>query len=556
MAVPDKIYAFNMQPGVQSDGTIFSSKYYTASQWCRWYRGLPQKMLGFRQICNLNDAIPRGLFVLPDNPYFNVYTGDANSLTYFTIDSNGNHQNNLVDRTPLFFAQNPNNLWQFDIMFSTVDDGAIIVATAGLNLAAIDNTVATPVYYGDAYAQTPLQPTGFTTAGGIVALHPYLFIFDAAGNVTWTNANDPTTELGSARVTASKIVAGLPTRGGNSSPAGLLWSLDALIRVTQVGTTEVEFAFDTVTSQSSILSSEGVIEYDGVYYWAATDRFLFYDGIVRELPNSMSLEYFFNNLNFAERQKVWAEKITFKGEIWWHFPTGNNTECDHALIFNVREQCWYNTAINRSCGYYEQTFNYPIWAGNQPNESPLGAVWSNQDQNYWANLSGFTWKTWPSSFTSYSIWMHEIGYDENVNGQLTAIPSYFQSGGISNAASDPNGNRPEIDRWVYLYRFEPDFIQQGNLTLVVLGQEYARSPFTLSTQTWAAWSDLTWGQLSPPAVPTWLTWGDYVFTPSTIKIDMREQRREMYLQIISNTIGGYYEMGQCLMVARIGDARQ
>lgn len=556
MAVPDKIYAFNMQPGVQLDGTIFSSKYYTAAQWCRWYRGLPQKMLGYKQICNLNDAIPRGLFVLPDNPYFNVYTGDANSLTYFTIDSNGNHLGNLVDRTPLFFSQNPANLWQFDIMFSTVDNGAIIIANAGLNLNAIDNTVATPVYFGDAYATTPFQPTGFTTAGGVVALHPYLFIFDANGNVTWTNANDPTTKLGSARVAASKIVAGLQVRGGNSSPAGLLWSLDALIRVTQVGTTSVEFAFDTVTSQSSILSSEGVIEYDGVYYWVATDRFLTYNGIVQELPNSMSLEFFFNNLNFSQRQKVWAEKVTFKGEIWWHFPTGNNIECNHAVIWNVREKCWYDTSIARSCGYYEQTFNFPVWAGNTSNVGGFAVTWANYDQSYWANLTGFTWAHWPATSASYSVWMHEIGVDQNVNGQLTAIPSNFQSGGISNVASDPDGNRPEIDRWVYLYRFEPDFLQQGNLTLVVLGQEYARSPFVLSTISWSQMTNLTWSQLSPPAVPLWMTWGDYVFTPSTIKIDMREQRREMYLQIISNAVGGYYEMGQSLMVARIGDARQ
>jgi hypothetical protein len=152
--------------------------------------------------------------------------------------------------------------------------------------------------------------------------------------------------------------------------------------------------------------------------------------------------------------------------------------------------------------------------------------------------------------------MHEVGVDQNVNGQLTAIESFFQSGSIAWVAFDPDSNRQEIDRWVYLYRFEPDFVQEGNLTLVVLGKEYARSPVTSSTITWAQWNNLTWSQLSPPSVLTWATFGDYVFTPTTIKIDMREQRREMQLKIISNTIGGYYEMGQNLLVARIGDARQ
>lgn len=555
MATPDKIYTLNVPPGVKRDGTVFARRQCTDAQWCRWYGGYAKKMGGYQQACNLNDAIPRGLFVLPVEPYFNVYTGDENSLTYFTMDANGVHTGNLVDRTPINFSQNPNNLWQFDFMFSTTDNGGIIIANAGLNLSDISNNAETPVYFGDAFSNAPFQQTGFTTSGGVVVLHPYLFIFGSNGSVIWTEANNPTVELGSARVASSKIVAGLPTRGGNSSPAGLLWSLDAVIRVTQVGSTTVDFAFDTISSQSSILSSESIIEYDGVYYWLATDRALMYTGVVAELENDMSLEFFFNNLNFSQRQKVWAEKITKYGEIWWHFPLGDSDECNHAIIYNIREKKWYDTAINRSCGYYEQTFNFPVWAGNQQNTTPLILVWQNIDQSYWANLSGFTWKNWPQTAPSFSVWIHEIGLDQNVNGTLTAIPSFFQTPSISNVAFDMEGNRNQLDRWVYLYRFEPDFVQVGNLTLVVTGQEYARGPFTPSTVTW---SQITtpWSQLTPPAFPLWMTWGDYVFTPTTAKIDMREQRREMYLKFISNTIGGYYELGQCLMVARIGDARQ
>ncbi len=120
-----------------------------------------------------------------------------------------------------------------------------------------------------------------------------------------------------------------------------MWSLDSVIRVTQVGTAAIEFRFDTVTSQSSILSNKSIIEYDGIYYWAGVDRFLMYNGIVQELPNSMNLQYFFGNLNYAQRQKVWATKYTKYGEIWWHFPALTSTECDQAIIYNVREQTWY-----------------------------------------------------------------------------------------------------------------------------------------------------------------------------------------------------------------------
>lgn len=556
MAVPDKIYSFNMRPGFQRDGTAFSSQFYIDGQWCRFYRQLPKKMGGYVQITDLINNIPRGIYVLPIAPNFDVYIGDQDSLGYVTIDANGNAISGLIDRTPALFQVNPNNVWSFDVMFSTVDNGSILIANAAPNLSAIDNSLETPVYYGDANSNTPLIPTGFTTSGGIVVLHPYLFIFGNNGDVLWTNANDPTTELNSARVTASKIVAGLSSRGGNSSPAGLLWSLDSLIRVTFVGPTPADFAFDTVTSESSMLSSQGVIEYDGVYYWAGVDRFLFYNGIVQELPNSMSLRFFFTNLNMAQRQKVWATKITSFGEIWWHFPTGTSLECNHAVVYNVREKTWYDTAINRSDGYFDQTFAYPIWASNTANSQNFLVVWSSITSPYWSSITGFTWANWPVSDPSYSIWMHENGVDQNVNGTLTSIESHFESGNIAWVAFDMDAQRREIDRWVYLYRIEPDFIQTGNLTCIVNGKEYARSPVTSSTITWSQWNNAPWYLQGPPAVPNWATWGDYVFDENTIKIDMREQRREMTLKFHSNTIGGYYELGQTLLVGRIGDARQ
>ena len=47
----------------------------------------------------------------------------------------------------------------------------------------------------------------------------------------------------------------------------------------------------------------------------------------------------------------------------------------------------------------------------------------------------------------------------------------------------------------------------------------------------------------------------YVFTPTTPKIDMREQRREMRIKFESNTVRGNYEAGQILISADFGDER-
>lgn len=497
-----KYYPVYSQPGIKRDGTVFAGKNYIDGQWVRFYEGLPRKMGGYKLIVPDLPNIPRGLFNFPQTPDFNIYIGDQSSLKRQLIDEQANRLGPLVDVTPVGFVNDPNNIWQFDVMFSTISNSNTLIAHAAPNLFSITNDVDTPVYYGTVGSSASLVPTGQFVSGGVCAFQPFLFMFGNAGEVLWSEANDPSTIMGDARIASQKIVAGLPTRGGNSAPAGLLWSLDSVIRVTQAGTNDIEFRFDTVTSQSSILSSRSVIEYDGLYMWAGIDRFLFYNGTVQEIPNDFCQNFFYLNLDESKRQKVWATKVPQYGEVWWFFPSKQspNGECDMAVIYNKRLNVWYTAILQRGCGYFEQVFADPIWADNTPDINNM-----------------------------YSIWWHEKGVDKNVGGARTAIPSHFTTGSIAWNAIDPQKTFLGLERKVDLYSFEPDLIQVGDMTLTVSGQDYARSPLVDSDP--------------------------YPFSPTTTKIDMREQRREMYLRFDSNVVGGFYQMGQSLVLMRYGDVR-
>lgn len=244
--------------------------------------------------------------------------------------------------------------------------GTVITSVVGvrvnISINTTNNNVATITF-----------DNNVDVSGGCVSLHPYLFVYGNNGLIRNNSANDledwVSADANETNVATTKIVQGLPVRGGSNAPSGLFWSLDSLIRVSfvgGVGTPAQYWRYDIITSQSSILSSQSAIEYGGIYYWCGVDSFLMYNGVVKEIPNNFNMNYFFDNLNYAQRQKVWVAKVPRWGEIWWYYPRGDSTECNDAIIYNTRENCWYDagTALGarRSAGFYSQVFHYPITA--------------------------------------------------------------------------------------------------------------------------------------------------------------------------------------------------
>jgi hypothetical protein len=324
--------------------------------------------------------------------------GDTLSATAASIGGTGSGFSIKVATINDGFTESDLNLWQFDSSFDAQGSGnQLLLAHPGQNLAQIDQTLNTPVLAGNISGTTlsPLTDTSGTTptgdvievSGGVVVLHPYVFVYGDNGLIKNCVAGNPYDWNGpdsnETNVASTKIVKGLPVRGGSNAPSGLFWSLDSLIRVSYTPTTVTisgtpetfYWRYDIISSQSSIMSSQCVIEYDGIYYWIGVDRFLLYNGVVKEIKNTFNQNYFFDNLNYAQQQKVYANKVPRFGEIWWFFPSGNSEECNDAIIYNVREDCWYDAGgslgARRTAGFFSQVFHYPINAGATLSEQEL-----------------------------------------------------------------------------------------------------------------------------------------------------------------------------------------
>jgi hypothetical protein len=420
--------------------------------------------------------------------------------------------------------------------------GLQIIAQVAPNLNCICNSEGGQVFYGDAFGTDALTeitnfPAIYSATGGVVALHPYTVIFGNDGFVMWSTPGDPTdylgTGAGSAYVTGQKIVRGMPLRGGpGNSPSGLLWSADSLLRMSYSGDATSAFQFDTISAQSSILSAQSVIEYDGVFYWIGSDRFLMFNGVVREVENNMNQNFFFDNLNYPNRQKVFAFKVPRFGEIWWCFPFGDSTEPNHAIIYNVRENIWYDTALpngGRGAGLFPAVFRKPLLTGVTPTDTPVSTGTRITEAGDTRIIEGATVVnrvTQESGDPQYLLWVHEVGTDEIEGINTNPIQSYFETGDMSLPVQS------QTNKAIQVLMLEPDFVQSGDMTVAIHGRANARSP-EVNGEAKTIYEN-------PP-------------TPQDQVIYFKEQRRELRFRFESNTVGGNYEMGLILAHIQPGD---
>ena len=535
----ENIIPIRSQPGIKRDGTKFDGENYVDGQWVRFQRGLPRKMGGYRSINKYLNGVVRALHEYTLDQITYVHAGSANLLERFFIDGTLN-TSTITDRTPTTLVESDANLWQFDVD-TALGGGLQLVAQVAPNLNCICNSNGGQLFTGDAFGTGRLTevtnfPANYSATGGVVALHPYTVVFGSDGFVMWSVPGDPTDFTGSgagnAYVTGQKIVRGMPLRGGpGSSPSGLLWSADSLIRMTYANDPTVVFQFDTISAQSSILSAQSVIEYDGVFYWVGTDRFLMFNGVVREVENNLNLNFFFDNLNYAQRQKVFALKVPRFGEIWWCFPKGSSTEPDHAIIYNVRENTWYDTALpagGRSAGLFPAVFRRPLMASPAPtfNDTDTRITQVNDDTRVTEENVDDVRVTEQSGQARYRFWVHEQGTDEIDGLNRNPIQSYFETADISLPVQS------QANRATQVLMLEPDFVQSGPLTVQVVGRANARAPEV-------------YGPIK--------TIVEDPQTPQEQVVFFKEQRRELRFRFESNCISGDYQMGLVLAHLQPGD---
>lgn len=527
------LYPLVFKPGIKRDGTSFQAEYCTDGQWIRFYRGMVKKIGGMLSLPYTNNGGRYNnintLFINYFNNQINVLLGDDQGLYRVVTNTNFGQVVNIVQLAiNPNIVQDPNRLWQFVPVLASINNiptNSIAVLSTLNYTNILDNSVSTLININLTDFSTIVQnlPNNFMGIGGMLYVNPRLYIYGSNGLVQWSannNCYDFTSIVNSINISTDKVIFGASIRGGSLTPTLLFWTMSSVVRLTNItmaadtGNNNLNFRADTISRDSSIMSSRCVVEYDGIFYWPGTNRFFIYNGVVLPLENNINRRYFFNNIDMDFRQRVFGIKNVAFGEIWWFYPekvgtigrpnvaAGTNTR---AIIYNIEENAWYDTQILRDCGFFDNV------SGNM--------------YTYGLPLTN------PAAGTKYT-WKQDVGVNE-VFGPNTAINSYFTTPTISWAAFNPMKQLTGVDRWMDLMRIEPDFLldnPNNQMEVLVNIKEYANS-------------DETTYPVNAVPIP---------FSGTTTKIDIHVQGRHITFTFSSSV---NFEMGHIMLLLGVGDGR-
>ena len=312
----------------------------------------------------------------------------------------------------------------------TMDDWGedLIAAPVGGNVYLFDRSV------GGRAALLSNAPTGvravFVTEERIVVClgqdnDPLLARWSDQGN----NNNflvSAATQAGDFRATiGGQWVRGMPLQAGLS----ICWTDEAVYTMAYLGRSPWH-RFDARGEGSGLVGPNAATVDNGIAFWMSNEKFLFFDGSVRELPRQTDvLNFVFEDFNRVQGDLVYCFSMKRYGEIWWLYPSAASEEIDRYVVYSLREGVWYTGTLERTAAVDSQIYPDPIMAG---------------DDGY--------------------LYFHEVGDDANGH----ALRKFIESSDFDMADGD---NNMEVDVIV------PDFDDLvGNVTVTIKTRDYPNDP--------------------------------------------------------------------------------
>jgi len=272
----------------------------------------------------------------------------------------------------------------------------------------------------------------FVFALGAGSEHDRVEWCDQENNNVW--AASSTNQAGGQHLTSSgQLISGHPLRGETL----LLTTTDC--HVARYTGPPFVYSFQRVGDGCGSVSANGCVVADNLAAWVGLNQFHIYSGGSVTTLKSTVGDYFFSDLNLAQRSKIYGVLNSEYNEIWWFYPSGDSLENNKYVSYNYRDNHWSIGSLARTAGSDAGVFIFPQMVG----------------------VDGY-------------VYEHEVGYGYD------DAEVYLQSGPIE------LGNGDQIMKCTSLI---PDEKTQGDVTatfktrLYPNGAETSHGPFTMANPT-------------------------------------------------------------------------
>ncbi len=207
---------------------------------------------------------------------------------------------------------------------------------------------------------------------------------------------------------------------------------------------------EDLMANDGIIAPKARTRINDMVFWMGRYDFYSYDGYTASpLPNNTVREYIFDNLNYTQRWKIFAEPNPASDEVIFWVPLGEENEPKTYIIYN----------------YKEQHFTLGSWPRTAA-EEPTHLIAATP---YLINAT--------SESVAGKIYKHELG----VNDDTVALSAYAETNYVQIG---------EGDNTMDIVRIVPDSTQTGNVNLTVKTKLYQQSqtersfgPFTVTPAT-------------------------------------------------------------------------
>jgi hypothetical protein len=245
---------------------------------------------------------------------------------------------------------------------------------------------------------------------------------DQGGLTNWTTGQSGQDDIEGA----GKFLSHASARGEN-----LLFTENQTYRFRYIGG---QFIWQTSLLDPSIglIAQSARVVANGVVYWMGSNNFYMWrGGNVEVIPSNSSpectaLKYVFEDLNFGQKEKIFAWYNPKFREVWWEYNSSNSSDPDRVIRVNIDTFSWCIDELERTAA------EYPSILSQTP---------------YLANESG-------------TIYLHENGLNDDGSGLDWNLETSFVYGGTDT---------------VQLSAFIPDHNVTGDVSVQVVTKDYPKS---------------------------------------------------------------------------------